>query len=85
MKPKDIFGLLIRAIGLLFIYQGLASLPVAVGNFCGVFILTFRVLFSNGVMVCWPLIVGFLLIQAAPWLIRWAYPAEDSTRNSPPV
>jgi hypothetical protein len=84
MKAKDIFGLLIRAVGLLFLYQGLSSIPVAVGNFCSVFILTFRVLFSNCVMVCWPLVVGFILIQGAPLLTRWAYPAENSTRPPPP-
>jgi hypothetical protein len=83
MKAKDIFGLLLRAVGLLFLYQGLSSIPVAVGNFCSVFVLTFRILFSNFVMVCWPLVVGFLLIQGAPLLMRWAYPGEKSQQTPP--
>ena len=37
MKAKDIFGVAVRFIGLLFLYQSLSAVPGAITNVCPVF------------------------------------------------
>lgn len=84
MKPKDIFNLCLRLIGLLFLYQGLSSVPTAVVNFCPVFPhFQFRTLFPSLVLVGWPLAVAFWLVRGAPGLMRFAYPAEPTADPGP--
>src|SRR5438067_1782720 len=34
MKPKEIFRLIVRLVGLIFLYQSLAAVPMAVAAFC---------------------------------------------------
>jgi hypothetical protein len=85
MKPKDIFNLALRLIGLLFLYQGIASVPSAVHNFCPVFPhFSFRSLIPSLFLVGWPLLVAWWLIRGAPWLMRLAYPEDrDQQQNLP--
>jgi len=83
MKPKDIFNLALRLIGLAFLYQGLVAVPSAIMNFCPVFPhFQFRTLLPSAVLIGWPLAVAWWLIRGAPWLMRLAYPPQ---KEGPPI
>ena len=77
MKPRDIFGLMIRFFGLVCVYQGLDKVPSA---WAGIYQqsphLHFAVLFTYLLMVVWPLAVGIWLVRGAPLLMRLAYGRE---------
>jgi len=74
MKPKDIFGLAVRLLGLVFLYHGLSALPGIVsiippnsaGNFIG-----------GIIMLGWPWVVAYWLLRGAPALVRLAYPDSE--------
>jgi hypothetical protein len=82
MKPKDLFNLAVRLLGLLFLYHGSRSIPAGfaqvagalpgelgfggAGSFAGFFI---------GVLTPgWPLVLAWWLIGGAPLIARRAYP-----------
>jgi hypothetical protein len=71
MKPKDMFSLAVRILGLVFVYQGLLSLP-------GVTPMIFSGTLSTALMgaftLLWPLVVGYWLLRGAPLLMRIAFP-----------
>jgi uncharacterized membrane protein len=71
MKPRDIFKLAVRVLGLVFLYHGLSALPTVIP-----LILTSAIRnFVIGVlMVVWPLAVAWWLIGGAPLLTCRAYP-----------
>jgi hypothetical protein len=75
MKPKDIFSLAVRLLGLVFLYHGLSALPSVLSlippSSVGSFV--------NGIiMFAWPLVVAYWLLGGAPLLMCIAYPdAED--------
>ncbi len=77
MKPKDIFGLIVRLLGLIFVYESAKQVPFAISNifpgfktFSGIGIL------SAFFMVGWPLAVAYWLLRGAPPVSRLAYPDE---------
>ncbi len=75
MKSRDILELVVRLVGVVFLYQALAAMPAAIANFCPIFPhLNFRSLFPSAILVGWPLAVGWYLFKGAPWLMRQAYP-----------
>jgi hypothetical protein len=77
MRAKEIFGVAVRLIGLVCLYQGLAAVPTAVASICPVFPhFYFRNLLPSLFMVGWPLLVGYWLVRGARWLVRLAYPEE---------
>jgi hypothetical protein len=84
MKPKDIFGIAVRVIGLLFLYQGLAAVPGAVGTlyqatFPRFFFRIFLQAFLTSVLtVGWPMLVAWWMIRGAPLLMRIAYAKETA-------
>ncbi len=75
MKPKDIFKLAIRLVGLVFLYHGLSALPTIIP-----FIFTdlFRNYMFALVMSVWQLAMAWWLLGGAPLLLRRAYP--DTTK-----
>jgi len=77
MKPKDIFCLVIRLLGLIFLYQGLSSVPVLISTIWAGAALVPRNLFLSLVMVTWPMVVAFWMVRGAPWLVRLAYSDKD--------
>jgi hypothetical protein len=84
MKPKDIFGIAVRFIGLVFLYQGLSSVPTAFASVCPVFPHFFiKNLIPSIFVTGWPLVVGYWMVRGAPWLMRRAYP-ERATEAAPP-
>jgi hypothetical protein len=83
MKPKDIFNLILRLIGLAFLYRALDTIPSAVLNFCPAFPhFYFRNLFPSLLVVGWPLLIAWWLIRGAPWLMRLAYPETPEMISS---
>jgi hypothetical protein len=85
MKPKDIFGLAVRIIGLAFIYQGLSSVPSAINTICPIFPhFLWRNIFPSLLMVGWPLLIGYWLVRGAPWLTRLAYDNEPGASSPSP-
>ena len=74
MKSKDIFCLIIRLIGLLFLYQGLSGVPGLISLFWpGGGHLVMRNLFLGSLMVLWPLAIALWMVRGAPALVRLAY------------
>ena len=77
MKPKEIFRLIVRLLGLVFLYQGLAAVPMAVAAFCPRFP---HFIWSNFIpaviMVGWPMLAAWWLIRGAHPVERWAYPEQ---------
>ena len=78
MKAKDIFGLIVRLVGLMFLYQALSAVPVGVAAFCPIFPhFVWRNLIPALILVGWPLLAAYWLLRGAPPLMRWAYPDES--------
>jgi len=74
MKPKDIFSLTIRLVGLFFIYLAARNVPVIWNTS------------NNGVVPAILVVIFFLavawwLLGGAPLLMQRAYP--DETKNDP--
>jgi hypothetical protein len=85
MKPKEIFGLAVRIIGLIFVYQGLTAVPNAITSVCPLFPHVYwRNIFPSTIIVGWPLLIGYWLLKGAPRLMRLAYGSEtqDGTTGS---
>ncbi len=79
MKAKDIFGLVVRIIGMTFLYQGLAAVPNAMATVCPGFTHFYgRNLLPAVLVVAWPLLVGYFLIRRAPQVMDWAYQGGGS-------
>ena len=77
MKAKDIFGLIVRLVGLIFLYDAAEKVPLAISaTFSG-----FKSISGNGFlsalfMVGWPLAVAYWMLCGAPPVSRLAYPDE---------
>lgn len=77
MKSKEIFSVAVRIIGLIFLYQGLSSVPTAVGMVCPAFPhFVFRNCLPALFVVGWPLVLAWWMVRGAPWLMRVAYGEE---------
>jgi len=69
MKPKEIFSLAVRLLGLMFLYQSLSEVPNVLPGMFGN-----RGMFVLGVFVIvWPLVVAFWLFRGAPLIMRIAF------------
>jgi hypothetical protein len=84
MTAKDIFGIAVRLIGLLFFYQGLNAVPTAITSICPAFPhFYFRNIFPAVLLTGWPLLLAVWLIRGAPWLMRQAYgQTAEETRGT---
>ena len=72
MKPRDIFGLAVRILGVYFLYLGLYAVTQLLGS--GLVENPDKDDVINGVLpVVFDLVVGCCLLKGG-WLIRWAYP-----------
>jgi hypothetical protein len=82
MKPREILELVVRLMGVVFLYQALASVPSAIANFCPIFPhLNFRSLFPSAILIGCPLIIGWYLFKGAPWLMAQAYPEKQNATS----
>jgi len=83
MKPKELFGLAVRLLGLVFLYQGLTAMPIVIPmmltNPAGAFL---PGILSAGL----PLAIAYWLVSGGGALVRLAYPdASPSTSGSDAV
>jgi hypothetical protein len=77
MKPKDIFGLIVRLVGLIFLYESAEKVPLAfTAIFPGFKTISGIGFLSALFMVGWPLAVGYWMLRGAPPISRLAYPDE---------
>jgi hypothetical protein len=74
MKTKDIFGLIVRLLGLVFVYNGLVNVPLSVSTLASRFSTG---LYTTFMTVIWPLAVAFWMLRGAPPISRIAYPSEQ--------
>lgn len=77
MKPREVFGIIVRTIGLMLLLYGVYSVwsllfvatptPVPIPNRLGLFIL--------GALSIVPyFVVGFILTRKAEWIVNFCYP-----------
>jgi hypothetical protein len=77
MKPKDIFGLIVRLVGVIFLYESAEKVPLALSYiFPGFRSFSGPGILSASLMVCWPLAVAYWLLRGAPPISRLAYPDD---------
>jgi hypothetical protein len=77
MKPKDIFGLIVRLIGLIFLYESAEKFPLALSAMFPGFKTISGIGFLSALfMVGWPLAVAYWFLRGAPPVSRLAYPDE---------
>jgi hypothetical protein len=82
MKLKEIFGFLIRLLGLLFLYRAADMVPMSWRLFWTLFDrFNFRILMECLFSVTWPLVVAVWMLFGAPPIMRWAYPPEETPRT----
>src|SRR5258706_8355375 len=78
MKPKRIFSIAVRLLGLVFLYHGLQAVPTAVMQFwSSVTSANPGGVFASFALAGWPLLVAYWLLRGAPLLMRIAYPKPD--------
>jgi hypothetical protein len=86
MKAKDLFGLAIRILGLVFLYHGLMSVPMTLGGIIHA-LTRMPASINDGSIIAvpfvglWPFAVAWWLFHGAPPLLRMAYPrSSDETK-----
>ena len=86
MKPRDIFLLVVRLLGVLFLYRGIEAFPNGLGQ-------TLQYLWKDeylsmlaaALYTAWPLAVAWWLIgPRALQLVRMAYPEVDARTSAVP-
>lgn len=83
MKPKDIFQLAVRILGLIFLYQGLTALPSIAPVIFTAFFGGQIVGFMAALLVAvWPLAIAYWLMRGAQFIMCLAYP--DTMKTSEP-
>jgi hypothetical protein len=78
MKPKDILGLVVRLLGVLFLYRAVEAVPmvwrvVSMGSRA----FNWSLFFDSILIVAWQGAVAWWLIKGAPPVMNWAYPVEN--------
>jgi hypothetical protein len=74
MKPKEIFGLAVRLLGLVFLYLGFKDLPILM-DVSSLMVEEKRDIIAAILPVVFNLAVAFWLMRGS-LLIRWAYPEK---------
>jgi hypothetical protein len=78
MNARNIFGLAIRLLGLVFLYQGLTSLPMSLGQSLHA-LMRIPASIKDGSIISWPFlglwpfVVACWLLYGAPPLMRIAF------------
>jgi hypothetical protein len=75
MNAKDLFGLAVRIMGLIFLYYGLAAFPTVI-NAC------MAKSVMGVIMVLWPLFVAYGVFRYSAQIEAMAYPdSEDDSEE----
>ena len=81
MKPRDIFGLVIRLLGVLFFYRAAERVPLVWSVLSmGLRHFAWAMFFDSLFMVIWQLAVAWWLVKGAPPVMKWAYPNNGEVR-----
>lgn len=83
MKPKEIFSLAVRVLGLVFLYQGLTAVPTQIPLLNAARSLGQLTFFLF--LTAWPLLIAWWLLRGAPLLLRVAYPGVGHSRDEQQV
>jgi hypothetical protein len=76
MKAKDIFGLVIRLLGVYFFYLAAIGLPSIWRWLLMPGRISWSVVFDNLFIVTWEAALAWWLVKGAPPVMQWAYPEE---------
>jgi len=74
---KEILGLVIRLLGVLFFYRAAEGVPLIWRVLSMGFRHNWSMLFDSIFMVAWQAALAWWLVRGAPPLMKWAYPTED--------
>ena len=77
MKAKDIFGLVIRLLGVLFLYRAAEAVPTIWRVISIGFHHNWSMIFDSFFMVAWQAAVAWWLLRGAPPVMAWAYPDQN--------
>ncbi len=84
MKPDDIFGIIVRTIGVLLLLLGLwyltFGLAEAIGIVAGETPDEAKLLFVTATSA---ITIALFLIRAAHWIVRFSYPANAGIQKAP--
>jgi hypothetical protein len=83
---KGIFSLVIRLIGLAFLYQAAEGMPFILATLYSMpFRLAYRdlTLITRVLMVVWEVALAYWMMRGAPQLMRLAYPEGENPPPSP--
>lgn len=84
MKPDDIFGIVVRTIGVLLLIWGLWHLTFALAESMGIVAGETpdeaKLLFVTATAA---IVVALLLMRAAHWVVRFSYPESTSVQQAP--
>ncbi len=79
-----IVNLVVRLIGLAFLYQGLTAVPTAASNFSALGFHYFgQSLLRTFFLVGWPLVLAWWMVRGAPWLMRLAFREAEPISSTP--
>ncbi len=79
MKPKQIFELIVRLVGLIFLYEAAEKVPLALTAIFPGFKTISGIGFVSALfMVGWPIAVAYWMFRGAPPVSRLAYPDEEA-------
>lgn len=81
MKPKDIFGLVIRLLGIYFFYLAAIGLPNIWRFLFMPGRISWRLLFDSLFVVAWQAAIAWWLVRGAPPISQWAYPSEKDDKG----
>jgi hypothetical protein len=73
MKPRDIFKLAVRILGLIFLYHGLVALPTLLSAIFGGILPFIMMLLASA----WPLFVAYILLRHAAGFVEFVYPESE--------
>ena len=74
MKPRDLFKLAVRILGLIFLYRGLILFPTLFTGEFG----SGQKAFAMILMSAWPLLVAFWLLKFAAGITQFVYPESET-------
>ncbi len=82
MKSKEIFGLAVRLLGLVFLYHGLREFPAALARISAAFPrdlgdvvipMDTSGVFAGTLLAGWPLFIAWFLLRRSSLVVRMAY------------
>ena len=77
---KEILGLVIRLLGVLFLYRAAEGVPLIWRILSMGFRHNWSMLFDSIFMVAWQAALAWWLVKGAPPVMTWAYPDKEGVK-----